>query len=83
MTLSMIAPPTRARRVLTLPKEPARGDDSKLPSVPEKRSPDSPSTDYDYPAGNRGGKSGRNLQQNAAASGDPHPTPGQIHRDAE
>ncbi len=39
--------------------------------VPEKRNVDSPSTDYEYPNGDRGDKSGRNLEQQEAVKGTP------------
>ncbi len=39
--------------------------------VPERRNIDAPSTDYEYPNGDRGDKSGRNLEQQEAAKGTP------------
>ena len=40
-------------------------------TVPERKDPAAPSTSYEYPNGDRGDKSGRNLEQQAQASGTP------------
>ena len=39
--------------------------------VPDRKDPAAPSTSYEYPNGNRGDKSGRNLEQQAEVSGVP------------
>lgn len=50
---------------------------------PEKRSPEAPSTEHEYPNGDRADKSGINLEQLKAVKGVPHPSAEEIHRHAE
>lgn len=45
-------------------------------TLPERKDPKSPSTSHEYPNGNRGVKSGKNLEQQAQASGTPGGTGG-------
>ena len=40
-------------------------------TLPERKNPASPNTSYEYPSGDRGDKSGKNLEQQAQASGTP------------
>jgi len=40
-------------------------------TLPERKNPASPNTSYEYPGGDRGEKSGENLEQQAQASGTP------------
>ena len=49
----------------------ARPGPAQETTLPERKNPASPSTSYEYPSGDRGDKSGKNLEQQAEASGTP------------